>query len=385
MSDVAVPVVEATAGQPGSGQGRLGLLRRSRSTLLIVAFLVLAVAVAALTSGGPTRSGTYDPDNPGAEGAQALARVLEDRGVEVTVVRSADEFADTVTDANTTVLVTSSDNLGKSTADRLREHARGSRIVVVDPTSALLDVLDIDGSTSSLAADGPIPSDCAVPDYDNLRIEVDDAASLPVDGCFDDTLAFSGRLVLLGAGQLLTNDQVLRADNAAVALRLLGADDRLVWYVASVDDLVADDGVSIGSLLPDWIVPGLVLLLLASIVLVLWRARRLGPLATEPLPVVVKAIETTLSRGRLYRRSGDRAHAAAALRSAARSRAAGRLRLGPAADQQTLVRDLARQSGRSEAELWDLLGSGSGSPTSDRELIALANALAELDREARRP
>ena len=99
----------------------------------------------------------------------------------------------------------------------------------------------------------------------------------------------------------------------------------------------------------------------------------------------VEAIETTLSRGRLYRRSGDRAHAAAALRSAARSRAAGRLRLGPAADQQTLVRDLARQSGRSEADLWNLLGAGSGSPTSDRELIALANALAELDREARRP
>lgn len=384
MSDVAVPVVDATAG-PGGGQGRHGLLRRSRSTLLIVAFLVLAVAVAALTSGGPTRSGTYDPDNPGAEGAQGLARVLADRGVEVSVVRSADELADTVTDARTTVLVTSSDNLGKSTTNRLRSHARESRIVVVDPTSGLLGVLGVDGSTSSLAGDGPIPGDCALPDYDDLRIEVDDAASLPVDGCFDDTLAFSGRLVLLGAGQLLTNDQALRADNAAVALRLLGADDRLVWYVASADDLVADDGVSIGSLLPDWIVPGLVLLLLASIVLVLWRARRLGPLATEPLPVVVKAIETTLSRGRLYRRSGDRGHAAAALRSAARSRAAGRLRLGPAVDPQTLVRDLARQSGRSESDLWDLLGSGSGDPSSDRELIALANALAELDREARRP
>ncbi len=60
----------------------------------------------------------------------------------------------------------------------------------------------------------------------------------------------------------------------------------------------------------------------------LWRGRRLGPLATEPLPVVVKAIETTRSRGRLYRKSGDRAHAADALRSATRARAATRLRLG---------------------------------------------------------
>ncbi len=39
--------------------------------------------------------------------------------------------------------------------------------------------------------------------------------------------------MLFGADQALTNDQILRADNAAVALRLLGQDDRLVWYVPS--------------------------------------------------------------------------------------------------------------------------------------------------------
>ena len=111
-------------------------------------------------------------------------------------------------------------------------------------------------------------------------------------------------LTLLGAAQALSNDQVLRADNAAALLRLLGSGSRLVWYVPSIDDLVAGDGVSLTTLLPRWIRPGLWLAALAVAALILWRARRLGPLASEPLPVVVKAIETTRSRGRLYRRWG---------------------------------------------------------------------------------
>ena len=45
----------------------------------------------------------------------------------------------------------------------------------------------------------------------------------------------------------------------------------------------------------------------------LWRGRRLGPLVVEPLPVVVKAVESTQGRGRLYRRVRDRAHAAGIL------------------------------------------------------------------------
>lgn len=362
-----------------------GRLRASRSLLLVALFGVLAVAVVALTSGGPQHAGTYDPDNPDARGAQAVARVLEGHGVEVSVVRSADAFAATTIDRSTTVVVTSSDALGQSTTGDLLDHAGDAPIVVVDPGSTLLRALGVKGFTSSADVAEPVAAGCSATAYADLQIEVDDALALPLTGCFDDTLVTTGRLTLLGAGQLLTNDQVLRADNAAVTLRLLGGTDRLVWYVPSIDDLVAGDGVSVRSLLPDWIVPGLALALLGSITLVLWRARRLGPLATEPLPVVVKAIETTLSRGRLYRRSGDRHHAAAALRAAARDRVAVRLRLGAGADEATLIRDLARHVARPEAELWSLLGSRARGPASDRELISLANDLAALDREARQP
>jgi len=120
---------------------------------------------------------------------------------------------------------------------------------------------------------------------------------------------------------------------------------------------------------------------------VVWRGRRMGALATEPLPVVVRAVETTRSRGRLYRRAGDRAHAAEALRRSARTRCAERLRLGSRFDPAGLVREVARRTGRSEVEVARLLDPppGDPGPTTDRELITLAQTLAELDREVQRP
>ncbi len=386
------PGPSGPSGPPGGGARTPW--HRHRASVLIGAMLVVAVAAVALTSGGPVRSATYDPDNPGPDGAQAVARVLDDEGVAVDVVRSADALADAAVASGDTVVVTSSSNLGPSTVERLLADSVAARIVVVDPSSALLGLLGIDGFTSALDTGGgaPVPAGCADPTYDGLEVAVDGGSALPTEDATDDAGAacFGGALVrrdrieLLGAGQLLTNDQVLRADNAAVALRLLGSGDRLVWYVADAQDLVADDSVSISSLLPDWIGPGLFALCLAAIALVLWRGRRLGPLAVEPLPVVVKAIETTVSRGRLYRRSGDRAHTAQALRRAARDRARARLRLGTATDERTLVTDVARLLDRPVDEVAALLASTAPPPGSDRELIRLAGSLAALDREVRR-
>ncbi|WP_148611404.1 DUF4350 domain-containing protein [Nocardioides rubriscoriae] len=376
MTDVADRTRRATP---------LGLLRRHRTALVVTAFLVLAVVVALLTGGGQTgRDATYDPDNAGTDGARAVARVLSDQGVELDVVRSAGALADAGAGTGTTVVVTSAEQLGASTVERLRRDTAGATVVVVDPGPALLDLLGLPGSAGDADTEQPVAASCDDPRYAGLDIEVDGATRMPGDGCFDDTLVTVDDLTLLGAPQLLTNDQVLRADNAAVALRLLGQQARVVWYVASYDDLVGDDGVDFWSLVPDWVRPGFGLLVLVVLALVLWRGRRLGPLATEPLPVVVRAIETTRSLGRLYRRSGDRGHAAATLRAATRARVRTRMRLGPATDEQTLVRDVARHVGRPEAEVADLLAATARPPATDRDLISLAAALAALEEEVRR-
>ena len=202
-----------------------------------------------------------DPDNPDPSGAQAVARVLDDQGVDVSVARSADDLEDATIDSGTTVVVTSTELLGQSTVDRLLDRVGEARLVLVEPGPGTTEAFGLSQLPYAVALDGPRSAGCADPTYAGLSVEVDRGAEYPVsDGCFagdEGALVAEPRpgLVLFGAGEALSNDQVLRADNAAVALRLLGQDDHLVWYVPSLDDLVGDDGVSLATLLPSWLEP----------------------------------------------------------------------------------------------------------------------------------
>lgn len=364
--------------------------RRHGATLVIVGAFLLAVIVAALLgSGGEGRTARYDPDNAGPNGAQALARVLDNQGIDVTVVRSADELDRTSADRDTVVVVTSTEDLGQTTVDRLLKHVRGSHLILVDPGPKLAGVAGLSAQVTRGTVTKGLAAACANPLAKGLTLEVDSALFYSGDdGCFADdqdnsVLQERGEVTLFGGGQAMTNDQILRGANAAVSLRLLGQGERVIWYVPRFEDLTAGDQFGVGALLPRWIKPGLWLAGIAVIFLILWRARRLGPLATEPLPVVVKAIETTLSRGRMYRKAKDRSHAATTLRSAARARLTHQLGLPASHDQDALIRQLANHLGRPVTEISALVRSDAEAPPSDRDLMQLARDLKELDREAR--
>jgi uncharacterized protein DUF4350 len=367
-----------------------GFLRRHRSSLVIGLALVAAVVVAVALGTGAQTSTPMDPDNPGPDGARALARVLDDEGVDVEVARDADALEQIDVDAQTAVVVVVPYYLGTSTIERLRDHtADAHHVIVVGAGPGVADAFGVPGGGTEVSLGTGRASGCEDPLYDGLRLEVDRTTVYPGGECFHGkggsvvTEPEEG-VVLFGADQALTNDQVLRADNAAVALRLLGQDERVVWYVPSLDDLYGDDGVSVQTLLPRWVRPGLLLGAVVMLTVIVWRARRFGALATEPLPVVVRAIETTRSLGRLYRRSGDRGHAAASLRRAAVARCAERLRLGSTTPADVVVREVARHTGRPEQEVAALLAPAAAVPSTDRDLITLASQLAELDREVRR-
>jgi hypothetical protein len=367
-----------------------GFVRRHRSTLVIGLALVFAVGLAIVLGVGTDTATPMDPDNPGPDGTRALARVLGDEGVDVEVARSAAELEAIDVDDRTSVVVVQPQLLGTSTIQRLHDHTTAAdAVVVVGAGPGIADAFGaIGGGASIPLGDGRKPG-CDDPRFDGLTLQVDWTSVYPGGDCYTGkagaiVTAPADRLLLFGADQALTNDQILRGDNAAVALRLLGQDRRLVWYVPSVDDLTGDDGVSLATLLPRFIQPGLWLLAVALVALVVWRARRLGPLAVEPLPVVVRAVETTRSLGRLYRRSGDRDHAAEALRRAARARLAERLRLGSTTPPDVLAREVARRTGRAEQDVTAVLGPSGVVPSTDRDLITLARQLAELDREVRR-
>ena len=136
-------------------------------------------------------------------------------------------------------------------------------------------------------------------------------------------------MVLLGSTSMPANDQITDASNAAVMLRALGHSGRVVWYVPSREDVPAGGDAGLGSLVPPWLGPVLALGGFAFLGLVLWRGRRFGRLVPEPLPVVVRAVETTESRGRLYRRARDASRAGATLQGATRTRLADYLGLPP--------------------------------------------------------
>jgi Domain of unknown function (DUF4350) len=365
---------------------------RLRTPLLIGLVVVAAVALFTVVAGRPSTAAPLDPDNTGRSGAEAVRSVLEQQGVEVTVVRSAGAFDDASVDDDTTVLVTSAHHLGRSTVDRLLQHGRGGDLVVADPPAVVARQL---GAPESLPAflGGPVVADCTDPLFDGLRLDVRDGTAYSTgQGCFGVQggflLARADRgVALLGASTLLANDAVTDGDNAAVALRLLGRHHRLVWYVADVADVAPGEGVGIGELVPPWVRPALWLLAVTVVGLMLWRGRRLGPLVTEPLPVTVSAIESTRSRGRLYRKARDRAHAAAVLRGAARDRLAARLALpttgDPAALAATLAQQLGPRLGRPIPELLALLDPHAPPPAHDRDLVELGSRLDALDREVR--
>lgn len=352
--------------------------RRARMPVTLGAIVLLLVGVAVWLAPDPQDDGALDPGSAAPSGGRAVARVLAAQGVDVTVARSSAALRAAVPDGTgprTTIVVVQPSALGRATATDLL--GLRASVVVVDAGPAALRLLAVEADPERRADDGPIGAGCSDSLVSGLELDVDDRLAYQGGRCFDTSLLRRTDLTLLGAGQALSNRDVLRGDNAALALRLLGGRERLVWYDPDPAEQGADDAVTLRSLLPPWLLPALALGTLAVVALVVVRARRLGPLVREPLPVSVRAAESVESLGRLYQRAGDRAHAAAALRSAGRRRWRSRLSVGPDVPDAALVDLVAAHLHRPAAEVADLLLDAP--PHDDHALVTLAAALAALD------
>jgi hypothetical protein len=375
-------------------------------TPLIVVGLLLAVtmAVTVLTPGQGNKD-DLDPANPDREGAQGLAHVLSDHGVNVTVVRSQRALLDERVDGATTVVITRTDRLSGRTAGAALAHAASAASMLLlnaDPEVTKGMGLPVDSHLADLA---DVAAGCRGAEVgEDFRLAQAGRAYTPAANasaattCFADEDDGGGAMVSLpaatgrppvtllgdtlpGADSLISNGAILDADNAAIALHLFGHTDRLVWYVPSLADVSAAESSS-RSTAPPWFQPGVVLATSAVVFLCLWRGRRLGRLVTEPLPVIVRAVETTESRGRMYRKSRDRTRALAVLQLATRRRLAAYLGLSTSSDVSSVAAAAASVSGRSYQDVLDLLTSSA--PHDDSSLLALANTLAALEKEVRR-
>ena len=389
--------------------------RRAAAFGLVVGLGIVLVVLLALSGQRPTQP--LDPQGPGPEGAMALAEVLGDQGVEVEVVRSISALEAAAPDRSTTVLMSDPTTLGLGAAERLgRAALTAGRLVVVGGTTDQLDAVGVPASSfDGEAEELPARCDSTVARDDDVASESDSCATSPTRGCRPRPASCSPRVtaraatpcprgppgrrcsscrprrstprrVLVGFGSAWTNQEITQESNAGLAVRALGSTPRLVWYQPGRGDLTAP-GVgetrAVADVWPVWTAPAMALVGVAVVLLALARGRRLGRLVREPLPVVVRAVETTESRGRLYRKAGDRDRAAAVLRAGTRDRLARRLAVAPGAAPVALVHAVASTTGRPVEEVgMTLFGPP---PADDPSLIRLAQQLTDLEERAHHP
>ncbi|NEY36474.1 DUF4350 domain-containing protein [Streptomyces sp. PRKS01-65] len=381
----------------------------TRTRGIVLAVLVLlagAVAIAVVRS--DARHGELDPRSADPRGSRAVAELLADRGVTTRVVTTLGE-ARAAAGRDTTLLVAVPDLLTPRQQDELRSAAAGSggRTVLVAPGSPSVERL-APGVTADPATspDSTLSPRCELPaarragsaDTGGVRYTT---THLGADACYPsqrlatllrlpDT-SEGGDTVVLGAPDILLNDRLDEQGNASLALQLLGSRPHLVWYLPSLSDASAvspDDQRDIFDLLPPGWLWGTLQLFIAAALAALWRARRLGPLVPEKLPVAVRASETVEGRARLYRAADARDRAATALRSATRTRLAPLVGIpvsqahAPEALLPALSAHLRGGPGDGQGLHTLLFGPP---PSDDTALITLADRLDALESEVRRP
>jgi hypothetical protein len=374
-----------------TARARISSMRRPA---LVVALLLLVTVVIAVGRGG-SNGGYMDPGSANPAGARALRVLLEQQGVTVVPVTDAVHAVAAAKSGDTLLLVTPQD-VGAAELDLLAQSP--ADLVLVDPTPGVLarlaPALQPTGFTEPALRD-PV---CDLPAAQRAGRAVTggisvtetqpgpgDALCYAVDGAATVARVTAGgrTVTVVGSGEAFTNDALATEGDAALALNLLGVHARLVWYVVP-NTLAASDGTRpLSELLPRWVRPVELQLLIAVLLLAAWQGRRFGRVVEEPLPVVVRAAEATEGRARLYRRSGARDRAAQNLRAAARSRLIPLVGQGRGADRQAVVDAVSARTGRPATEVAALLYGAA--PTDDAALVRLAGELDALERMVRRP
>lgn len=383
---------------PGDDRPRRLSPARRRLVLAAVLGAVVLAALLVTWGGGPARTTTaLDPDNPTFNGTQALARVLASHGVDVVVARGQDELARADVSAGTTVVLSTTSGLRESTIDDLGILTRqAERLVLVRPERRVLrqlapSISQRDAYRQNLVSGCDTadvrPGETLSRSQAEYALRGENTACFVTEGyaVYLQVPAQAGRapLVLLGSTDLVTNDRITDADNAAIAIRTLGNSERLVWYMPDIRDVPLTDQEQAEAFFPDWFGPMILLGVFALVAVFFWRGRRLGRLVTEPLPVVIRAVETTESRGRLYRKARDTTLAAAVLRDATRRRLTAYLGILAGAHDDSVETAVAEATGRPPEQVRALLRGPA--PQSDADLLALALALSALEKEIRRP
>ncbi len=365
--------------------------RVSRGWLAVAAvavlFTIVLIASRTQTSGVPLA-----PDNPGQNGARALAQILGREGVQIRSVRTVAEASEAADQAAGAATVLVAGDFGMTGAQARQLQGISETTVLLAPQADLLTTL-VPGASyvTRTTASGPIAAQCADPDATaagslsetGSGLSTASATATPcfvVDG--GAAMVRDGAVTALDSALPFTNAHLAADGNAALGLRLLGAQPTLIWLVpdrVAMQEVTAIEHEDARR----WIGPAVWVLIVSLGLAVWWRGRRLGALVPEPMPVVVHSSESTVGRARLYRRSRDTGHAAALLRAGTVTRIAARIGLDRSTSPAAVVEAISVASGRPPSAVHDLLYGPA--PASATELALLTTELDHLSREVRRP
>ncbi|MGH3274011.1 MAG: DUF4350 domain-containing protein, partial [Streptosporangiaceae bacterium] len=303
-----------------------------RTPIAIGAFVLLAVIAVALLRPSPTATGYLSPQGTDALGARAIADIMAGRGHHVQTVTTA-AAAVSAAGPGTTLVITSPSLLTAAQA-RALGRARGD-LIIIEPDQATLGALapaltlPPGGATTGLL----LAPGCSLPaarlagtaDLGGAGLSVSGPAAAGMTQCYPENgnpmlvqFRSAGRLVtVLSSGKPLANAYLALEGNAALAINLLSEAGPIVWLVPAIPAAPAVAAPrSFASLVPLAAYLVLAQLGVALLLTALWRARRLGPLAVERLPVIVRACETVEGHARLYQSRRARDRVAAELRGA---------------------------------------------------------------------
>ena len=354
--------------------------RIARVWLALALLVALGALLVGTLSDQPGRA--LDIGSAHKNGSQAIARLLEQYGAHVRQTSDIGSALDTA--GRNAVVVTAPDEYSDGQLALLAHHF--ARLVLVRPDTRAGAVVGVSpagifgGSLHPFCTDpGAVAAGPALWPSDTVRYVPGASGTQP---CYDNALLVAPQLVVLGSADILRNDHVGDDGVAALDINAITDSRRLtsvVWLLPG-GDAAGTGSPSIWDLFPSGTARVIWWLVVVGVLLVVWRARRLGRVVSEPLPVLVRSAELVEGHGRLYARAGARDRAAQALRAAAVNRLARRLGLPRRAGVTDVAGALSDIAGRPAGDIAALLGGPP--PADDASLVRLAAELDQLEAAA---